>query len=41
MGEAEVASVLIVRDGRICYYARFDSLETALRHAGVDEADEA
>ena len=38
-GEAEVASVFRVREGRVAFYARFDSLEAALEHAGLGEAD--
>ena len=40
MGEANAPSVFIVRDGRICYFARFDSLAAALHHAGLSAADE-
>lgn len=39
VGEAAVASVLRVREGRIAYFARFDALEPALEHAGLRESD--
>jgi hypothetical protein len=38
--EAEVASEFGVLDGRVAYYARFDSLGEALAHAGLTELDE-
>lgn len=40
IGEADVASIFQVRDGRVVKYARHDSLEEALREAGLDAADE-
>lgn len=40
LGEADVASFFRVVDGRVAYYARFDSTGAALAAAGLSEADE-
>jgi hypothetical protein len=40
MGEADVASVFRVENGKVLYYARFDSLEEALLAGGLIENDE-
>ena len=40
LGEANVASVFRVKDGRVAYYARYDALEDALLRAGLSESDE-
>lgn len=40
MGEADVASVFHVRDGRITRYARYDTVEEGLAAAGLTESDE-
>jgi ketosteroid isomerase-like protein len=39
IGEAEVASVFRVREGRVALYARFDDLAAALAHAGLANTD--
>ncbi|MGM7700425.1 DUF3224 domain-containing protein [Pseudalkalibacillus sp. Hm43] len=38
-GEANAASVLKVKDGKVAFIARFDSLEKALKEAGIQESD--
>lgn len=37
VGESDVASVFRVRQGRVAYCARFDTLAAALAHAELDE----
>ncbi|MBV9773507.1 MAG: nuclear transport factor 2 family protein [Gemmatimonadetes bacterium] len=38
-GEADVASVFRIRESRVAYYARYDTLADALLHARLGEAD--
>jgi hypothetical protein len=40
-GERDVASLFRVAGRRVAYFARYDSLDDALREAGLDYGDEA
>jgi hypothetical protein len=40
IGEADVASRFVVRNGHVALYARYDNLEEALSAAGLSEGDE-
>lgn len=39
IGEADVATVFRVEDGRVAWVARFDALDEALAEAGLSDAD--
>jgi hypothetical protein len=40
VGQADVASVFRIGNGKVLFYARFDSLEEALQDGGLTEDDE-
>jgi hypothetical protein len=40
IGEADVASLFLVEEGRVVRYARYDSLDEALQVGGMEYSDE-